>query len=144
MPAPAFARARPEGAQRPVPAPGARSRPALRVVGRPRHTARFVLAVIALSVAGVIGVVSLSALAAEAAFEARTLQGEVDELSLRYDELTSEVATLEAPTRIRAVAEHELGMVRAESPAFLVAEGPGRDDAGRRSLTDRIKPVLGQ
>lgn len=118
-----------------------RARPSLRLVGRPRRTARYVVLIVVIAVAGVIGVVSLSALAAEAAFEARALQGEVAELSVRYDELTSEVAGLEAPARIRAVAEGELGMVRAESPSFLVAEGPARSGV---TLTDRIKPVPGQ
>lgn len=136
-PAPVFARS-----PRLSPLPGVRSRPTLRVVGRPRHTGRYVLAIIALAVVGVIGVVSLSALAAEAAFEARTLHNDVTDLSLRYDELTSEVAALEAPVRIRAIAEGELGMVQVESPDFLVTEGPTQ--VSGEPLTDRIKPVLGQ
>lgn len=136
----ATAGVRPAAPPRPAPGTG-RPRPRLRVVGRPRRTARVVLAVVLVAVVGVIGVVSLSALAAEAAFEARSLQGEVEDLSLRYDELTAEVAALEAPARIRAVARDDLGMVRADSPTFLVAEGPTRVGG---ALTDRIKPVLGQ
>lgn len=139
MPAPASLAAR-HDAPRHAPAAGSRSRPVLRVVGRPRHTARFVAAIVAVAVAGVIGVVSLSALAAEAAFEARALQGEVADLSVRYDELTAEVAALEAPARVRSVAEAELGMVRAEEPTFLVAERPVR--AAGTPVADRVKPLL--
>lgn len=120
-------------------------RPDLRVVARPRHTARYVVVILGLAVAGVIGVVSLSALAAEAAFEARELQADVDQLSLRYDELTADVATLESPERIRRVAEEELGMVPAESPGFLLVERPGGlSAASERELTDRVKPVRGE
>lgn len=119
--------------------------PHLRVVGRPRHTARYVVVVLGLAVLGVIGVVSLSALAAEAAFEARELQSEVDELTLRYDELTADVAALESPERIRGFAEEELGMVPAESPSFLLLQRPGGPSAAsERELTDRLKPVRGE
>lgn len=128
-------------ALRPPVAPPGRPRPSLRLVGRPRRTARYVVVIVLVAAAGVLGVVSLSALAAEAAFEARALQSEVAELSVLYDELTSEVASLEAPARIRAIAQGELKMVRAESSTFLVAEA----SASRRvTLTDRIKPVFGQ
>lgn len=129
------------GVRTAAPASGPSTRPTLRVVARPRRTARFALAVVVVAIAGVVGVVSLSALAAEAAFEARSLQEEVTDLSLRYDELTAEVASLEDPARIRAVAENELGMVRTDSPTFLVAEGVPRTGP---ALTDRIKPVLHQ
>lgn len=124
-------------------------RPDLRIVAPPRHTVRYVAALLIVAVLGVVGVVSLSALAAEAAFEARSLQSEVTELTLRYDELTAEVAALEAPERIRAVAEGELGMIPAEEPVFLVAQrhledAPGSADPLLESgeLADRIKPVL--
>jgi cell division protein FtsL len=127
---------------RPAPQPRAPQRPTLRVVGPVRHTARYVTVSLGLTVLGVIGVVSLSALAAEAAFEARELQAEVSEFSLRYDELTAEVAALESPERIRRVAEEELGMIAPLSPTFLVAEGPGaRAGARAQELADRVKPA---
>lgn len=133
-----------------APRPAARpTRPDLRVVAPPRHTARYLGVLLVVAVMGVVGVVSLSALAAEAAFEARQLQSEVDELTLRYDELTAEVAGLEAPARIRSVAEEELGMVPAEEPLFLVAqrdvdEAPRAADPALETgdLADRVKPVL--
>lgn len=142
IPASARADARLDGSPRPASPAGGRRRPVLRVVGRPRRSARFVLTVVVVAVAGVIGVVSLSALAAEAAFDARALHGEVAELSLRYDELTSEVAALEAPARVRAVAESELGMVSAETPTYLVAEGSSRAPAA--SFANRTQPLPGQ
>jgi cell division protein FtsL len=68
---------------------------------------------------GVFGVVSLNALAAESAFEARTLDMQVRDLSIRYDELTAEVASLEAPNRVARIAVEELGMVPVENPGVL-------------------------
>lgn len=122
-------------------APATVRRPALRVVPRPRHHARYVVLLVAVAVAGVIGVVSLSALAAEASFQARALQSEVSELSLRYDELTAEVAGLERPERIRAVAEREIGMVPAVEPGFLLDGDAGATPAGLAygDLADRVK-----
>lgn len=130
---------------RPAPRPHAPRRPDLRVVGPARHSGRYVVVIVVLLLLGVIGVVSLSALAAESAFEARELHSEVTELSLRYDELTAEVAALESPERIRHVAEAELGMVEPESPAFLLAEGSAATAAAReQELADRVKPVRGE
>lgn len=127
---------------RPATQPAAPRRPDLRVVGPVRHPGRYVVVILGLALLGIMGVVSLSALAAEAAFEARELQAEVTELSLAYDELTAEVATLESPERIRHVAEAELGMVEPESPTFLLAEGsPATPAAHEQELTDPVKPV---
>lgn len=125
---------------RPAPERGRAARPRLRVVEAPRHTGRFVLAILAVVVFGVVGVVSLSALAAEASFASRSLQSEVADLTLRYDELTAEVAALESPDRIRAVAEEELGMVQASSPVFLLDGTAGVPVA---DLADRVEPVPG-
>lgn len=130
---------------RPATQPHAPRRPDLRVVGPARHSARYIVVIVGLSLLGIIGVVSLSALAAEAAFEARELQAEVTELSLSYDELTAEVAALESPERIRHVAETELGMVEPESATFLLAEAPGvAAPTMEEELTDRVKPVRGE
>lgn len=134
---PALASPRRPATQSPAP-----RRPDLRVVGPVRHSGRYIAVILGLAALGIIGVVSLSALAAESAFEARELQAEVTELSLRYDELTAEVAALESPERIRQVAEAELGMVQPESPTFLLAEGSGATPAVReRELTDPVKHV---
>lgn len=135
---------------RPAPLADLRDRPNLRVVAPRRHTGRYVVLLVVVALLGITGVVSLSALAAEAAFEARALQAETRELVVRYDELTAEVAALEAPARVRAVAEDELGMVPVTEPAFLLAEARTErtEDESRAALengevADRIKPVLG-
>jgi len=99
-------------------------RPDLRLVAAPRHTGRYLLLGVLLAAVAVFGTVSLGALAAESTFEAQGLDDEVDELSLRYDELTAEVARLESPEHVRGVARAELGMVPAEQPSYLVAEPP--------------------
>src|SRR5680860_300531 len=105
-----------------VPRGPARAAPQLRVLGPPRHTRRYVVAALLIAAVGIFGIVSLNALAAEAAFEARTLEHEVTELSLRYDELTAEVAALSAPGRVREVAQEQLGMVPVQAPGFLFAD----------------------
>lgn len=126
-------------------------RPSLRVVPEPRHHGRYLLLLAAFGAAGVFGVVGLNALAAESAFTARTLEQEVHALAIRYEELTAEVAALEAPERVRHVAVHDLGMVEPDLPGFLVAERSLPEDGGwgRASavstgrVTDPLKPVLG-
>jgi cell division protein FtsL len=105
---------------RPRPAGSAARRPDLRVVPPVRHTGRYVAILLILGALGVFGIVSLAALAAEAAFEARALEGEVRELSARYDELTAEVASLEAPERVGRIAVERLGMVPVEDPGVLM------------------------
>lgn len=132
----------------PAPTPGEQGRPDLRVVGRPRHRGRYLALLSLVGALGVFGVVSLHALAAEAAFEAQTLEAEVSELSMRYEELTADVAALESPERIREVATSELGMVPVEDPAFLsiddvpsrtpVASGDASID-GQAPLADPLK-----
>lgn len=124
------------------------TRPRLRVVAEPRHHGRYLLILGAVAAAGIFGVVSLNALAAESAFTARSLEREVDALAVRYEELTAEVATLESPERIRAVAFTELGMVEPALPGFLVAERPlpgdgSGPDASTGRVTDPLKPMLG-
>ncbi|CAN5776594.1 MAG: hypothetical protein M3493_09030 [Actinomycetota bacterium] len=112
--------ARPPAAPRPQ-ATSTR-RPPLRVVGRTRHARRYIALMILVIVLAVFGGVSLNALAAEQSFAHRALVTEVDTLHLRLDELTVGVARLEAPDRIRRVAETRLGMVEAQQPAFLALE----------------------
>jgi cell division protein FtsL len=139
-----------------APAADPSRRPTLRVVPRRRHRGRYVVAMLVIGAVGVFGIVSLSALAAEAAFAARALEQEIDELAFRYDELTAEVASLESPARVRAVAQEQLGMVPAEQPAFLIVDGsavgggpaPGvgpeavlSESSG--TVTDPVKHALG-
>jgi cell division protein FtsL len=119
-------------------------RPRLEVVAPTRHAGRYALLLVALGILGVFGIVSLNAMAAESAFEARALEAEVRELSLRYDELTAEVAHLASPERVREVAVAELGMVPAEQPQFLVADaGTPVGSSAPSRVSDPIKPVLG-
>lgn len=139
--------------RRPAARPRPERGPTLRVVKAARHTARYVVAVLLLGALGVFGIVTLSALAAEASFAARALERDIDTLTLRYDELTAEVASLESPERVRDVAVHELGMVPAEQAAYLVVDEPL--DAGRTVpaapasetddvlLADPLKQALG-
>lgn len=118
------------------PAASSSATPDLRVVSRPRHPGRFVSAALLVVAAGVFGVVSLNALAAEAAFEARTLEAEVVELSLRYDELTASVAALESPARVRSVAVDTLGMTQVSQPEFLVL------DTELRATAEASRPAI--
>ncbi|MGH3665679.1 MAG: hypothetical protein ACRDU8_06270 [Egibacteraceae bacterium] len=120
--------AAPRRAPRRAPTP----RPQLRLVGTPRHARRHVVVMIALGAAAIFACVALNALAAEQAFAARELEGDVEELSLRYDELTMEVAKLESPARVRRVATDNLGMVQAQQPGYLVL-----DDSSRVTPTTR-------
>lgn len=134
------------------------ARPRLRVVGEPRHGARYVLLAILIGGLGVFGVVGLHALAAEQSFQVRNLEREVRDLSLAYDELTAEIAGLESPERVRQVAMGQLGMVPAQQPGFLVAEsqsGSGDSDfvaargtlpasGGRAKVADPVKQVLAE
>ena len=100
----------------PAPAPA----PRLRVVAPPRHIRRYVAATVLAAGIAIFGTVALNAMAAEHAFAARALSDEVRELTLRSDELTVEIATLDSPERIKDVAVRELGMVPAEQPGYLV------------------------
>ena len=77
---------------------------------------------VALITMAVFGSVSLNAMAAEQSFAAKELDAEVRELKLRTDELTVEIARLESPDRVRAVATKHLGMVTPTQPGYLVID----------------------
>ncbi len=126
----------------PRPEPDRSRRPDLRVVGRPRHSTRYIAVLGLLGAAAVFGIVSLHALAAEAAFEAQALESEIAELSLRHGELTADVAALESPERIRAVATSDLGMVAAEEPAHVALEGQGEEAPTETRLVDPVEQLL--
>ncbi|MGH8929976.1 MAG: cell division protein FtsL [Egibacteraceae bacterium] len=95
----------------------------LRVVVPARDSRRCIAMLLVVASLGVFGVVSLNALAAESAFEAQKLEQEVSDLSVRYEELTAEVATLEAPARVSRIAVENLGMVPADDPGYLLVRG---------------------
>jgi cell division protein FtsL len=101
----------------------ARARTHLRLVAARRPSARHLVVLLLIAALGVFGVVGLSARASESAFRARRLESEVGALSARYEALTAEIAQLESPSRVRRVAENELGMVPAGQPVFLTLDG---------------------
>ncbi|HUF33375.1 MAG TPA: hypothetical protein VMN58_09240 [Acidimicrobiales bacterium] len=130
--APAPVRSRP-ARSRPAPAP--QRRPRLRVVDEvaPRRSPRRGRLVVV--VAAVAAVVSLFALAA---FHAMLVSGQValDELGSRvadeqgrYESLRLEVASLESPERVVAVAQEQLGMVPPEEIIWLPAPTGSPDQA---------------
>src|SRR5918999_4243378 len=90
---------------------GASSPPRLRLVTADPRTSRYALVLLLIAAVGVFGIVSVGAMTAEAAIEVRALEQDVDELKRDYELLTAEVAELESPDRIRAVAVDRLGMV---------------------------------
>ncbi|HUH07243.1 MAG TPA: hypothetical protein VML96_05470 [Egibacteraceae bacterium] len=130
-------------------------RPHLRVVEAPRHTTPFALVLVATAVVGIFGIVAMGALAAESAFAARELETEIDQLTMRYEELTGELAFLESPAHVRHVAVSQLGMVPSRQPDYLVLGQPvaldGTEPAGAAAeeapdgaelLADPVKPAL--
>lgn len=119
----------PEPSASPRPSGERGRRPELRVVGPRRTWGRYLLAMVAVIVLGTFGLLSLEALAVESSFQAQRLQAEVDGLSMRSDDLTSQVSSLESPEHVRRVAQ-ELGMVPAREPAYLFSPGQQVDPAG--------------
>jgi len=101
----------------------------LRLVEPPQHAGRYLLLALLLAALGVFGVVALHALASESAYRASELAAEVDDLTVRSEELTAEVAQLESPERVRQGAQ-QLGMVPATDPAYLVADSGGTGPGG--------------
>ncbi len=71
---------------------------------------------------GVIGIVALNALAAEASFQARSLEAAISDATLQHDDLVAAVAVLEAPGRVREVAQRQLGLIEPEQPGFLTLD----------------------
>ena len=83
----------------------------------------------------VFGCVALNALAAEESFAARELEQQVNELTRTADELTVDVTKLESPSRLHRRAVRDLGMVRAQRPAFVVLPGDASTDSRPSSRT---------
>ncbi len=118
-----------------------RLRTHLQLVGAPRHTRLFTVALVIVLALGVFGIVSLNALAAEQAFQARSLETRVAQLSTRYDELTARVARLESPSRLRRVATLQLGMAPAEEQAYLSLRRPDAP-LPARPVADPVKQAF--
>ncbi|MFP5309321.1 MAG: hypothetical protein ACLGIR_07045 [Actinomycetes bacterium] len=137
-------------ALRPVADPSGRRRRHLRVVRAPRrrHALLFALLTMLLAAGLVFGTVTINALAAGHAVEARELDTAVRDAEQRYGELVAEVARLEDPARIERAAA-ELGMIRAESPRYLLVDralpADGAVDGAvvdSGETADPLKPVL--
>ena len=111
----------------PVPGNDAGERPQLTLVERParQRTAVYLVGYAVVIVLAILGAVGLNALAAGDAVKARDLDAQVTDAERRYTRLVAQVATLEAPGRIRTEAEG-LGLVPAEDPTYLHVEAlPG-------------------
>ena len=106
-----------------------------RAVRRARRPLRYVLGMVGLAAVTIFACVALNALAAEQSFAVRELEQQVHDLSRTADELTVDVTRLESPARLHRTAVRELGMVRAEQPAFVVLPGDTSNDSGQRSRT---------
>lgn len=118
--------------------------PPLRLVAPPPGRSRVVL-LVGMIVVGVLIVVALQAQAAGAAFAVRDLEREVTALERRHEQLTAEVAALQAPERLRRIAMEQLDMVPAEGATYLDLAAPGRLAAATTEpVTDPVKQVRDQ
>jgi cell division protein FtsL len=143
-------------APRPRPAP---KRPPLRVVPpdyvpprvRRRRARLFVAAVATLVALGLFGIVSLHVALTQGQFRLERLEAQADAQQTRYEQLRLQVAELESPDRIVAVAQERLGMVSPPGVTYLSPSGPVSDEpagntAGVASGTDtswnEVKPHL--
>ena len=115
--------------RRPDPTPEAR--PKLRVVrpgevsaARRRRRARLRAAtVVLLVVTGMFLLVASHVLLTQGQFRLQTLQRQADDQQARYERLRLEVARLESPERIVAVAQQRLGMVPPPGVKYLSPTG---------------------
>lgn len=121
----ASARPRP----RPNPGPAPDRRPPLHVVRpAPRHRARHprllpVAAAMAVAVA-LLGLVAAHAALARGQFRLQDLGQRADTEQARYERLRLDVARLEAPAHVVAVAQERLGMVPPAAVTYLSPVGP--------------------
>jgi cell division protein FtsL len=122
---------------KPAPAPKRQpSRPPLRVVPddyvdpriRRRRARLFVAGLSTLVAAGLFGIVSLHVALTQGQFRLERLEAKADEQQARYEQLRLQVAELESPDRIVAVAQERLGMVSPPGVTYLSPSGPVSDD----------------
>lgn len=154
---------RPRAAQPARRRPSPPGHPPLRVVddrrlsrGSRRRRTRLVAVVAAvLATACLFGMAAFHAMLISGQVELDRLEQRVADQQARYERHRLEVASLEAPDRIVAVAQERLGMVPPEgvtylSPSGVVAGGTGDepddpDDGGRPGVQPwaTVKPYLG-
>ncbi|MEY2478552.1 MAG: Cell division protein FtsL [Actinomycetota bacterium] len=148
---------------KPAPAPApkrAPARPPLRVVPPDyvpprvrRRRARLLVAGLSTLVAlGMFGIVSLHVALTQGQFRLERLEARADEQQTRYEQLRLQVAELESPDRVVAVAQERLGMVSPPgvtylSPSGPVSDGPADNDvsaasSGSAASWNEVKPHL--
>jgi cell division protein FtsL len=88
-----------------------------------------------------LGLVAMHALIAENQFKLDRLQDQATVVQARYEKLRLQVAQLEAPDRIVAVAEGRLGMRQPGSVTYLPAPGTSLPASGPASQTGRSDPA---
>ena len=124
-----------------APAPkAAPKRPALRVVPadyvpprvRRRRARLFVAGLSTLVALGMFGIVSLHVALTQGQFELDRLEAKADQQQTRYEQLRLQVAELESPDRIVAVAQERLGMVSPPGVTYLSPSGPVADEPADR------------
>jgi cell division protein FtsL len=143
-------------APRPKPAP---RRPPLRVVPpdyvpprvRRRRARLFVAGLSTLVALGLFGIVSLHVALTQGQFRLEQLEAEADAQQTRYEQLRLQVAELESPDRIVAVAQERLGMVSPPGVTYLSPSGPVTDErtgndasaaSGMAASWNEVKPHL--
>ncbi|MBY5163222.1 cell division protein FtsL [Salsipaludibacter albus] len=105
-----------------------------------RHPLVFIALYVAIGLGAVLGAVSLNALAAEDAVELARVESEVVTAEREWTQLTAEVAALEDPARVRALAE-QMGM-EPTPQRFVVPEQPLPGDRVEATTDDPMKPIL--
>lgn len=138
-----------------------RPRPPLRVVPpdyvpprvRRRRARLFATGVAALVGLGLFGIAALHVVLTQGQFELQRLEARAEQQQARYEQLRLQVAELESPERIVAVAQERLGMVSPPgvtylSPSGLVADELGVEDpapariSGPSTSWSEVKPHL--
>jgi cell division protein FtsL len=127
------------------PAPAPRVRPPLRVVTpdyvpprvRRRRAGLFAAAVSSLVVLGLLGIASLHVVLTQGQFRLDRLQQQADQQQARYEQLRLQVAELESPDRIVAVAQERLGMVPPAAVTYLAPTQPAAGATPRPAAPPR-------
>ena len=121
---------------KPAPKQAPRVRPPLRVVPpnsvpprvRRRRARLFAIGVSALVGLGLFGIAALHVVLTQGQFELQRLESSAEQQQARYEQLRLQVAELESPERIVAVAQERLGMVSPPGVTYLSPSGPVADE----------------
>jgi cell division protein FtsL len=115
---------------------GERTRPPLRVLPpdyvhprvRRRRARLFLGAMSSLVVLGLFGIAALHVVLTQGQFRLQQLENRANEQQARYEQLRLQVAQLESPERVVAVAQERLGMVSPPGVTYLSPSGPAVDE----------------